>query len=277
MLFHQARFPHLSTISSSPRIPQPLAFGPSLKEKLKKTNPFEEFYVEGKSKEHYSADERIIMDLEKKAAELRLSVENERKELPAKLASAREQGYKEGFSTGEAAGREKTAKEYERTIDTLQQKVRDFCGALDHAKKTVFANAHSVLLAFCFEFAKKIIHTEVSAQPDIILPVLKKALSYIADRERLVIKVAKDDWESASGRKDFWIPVGEKLGSVVVEPDERVEKGGCIIESNSGVVDARLGVQIEELKDVVCKAWESIGIEGEGLPSHPEKTIGDTP
>ena len=239
--------------------------------------PFEEFYVEGKSKEHYSADERIIMDLEKKAAELRLSVENERKELPAKLASARERGYKEGFSAGEAAAREKTAKEYERTIDTLQQKVRDFCGALDHAKKTVFANAHSMLLAFCFEFAKKIIHAEVSARPDIILPVLKKALSYIADRERLVIKVAKDDWESASGRKDFWIPVGEKLGSVVVEPDERVEKGGCIIESNSGVVDARLGVQIEELKDVVCKAWESMGIEGEGLPSSTEKTIGDTP
>ena len=129
---------------------------------------------------------------------------------------------------------------------------------MERSKKSIFANADTLLLAFCCEFAKKIIHNEVSVNPDIILPVLQKALSYIADRERLIIRVAKDDVETVSGRKDFWKPVGERLESIVIEPDERIEKGGCIVESNSGVADARLGVRFDELKDIVFKAWESM-------------------
>jgi flagellar biosynthesis/type III secretory pathway protein FliH len=83
-------------------------------------------------------------------------------------------------------------------------------------------------------------------------------MSYIADRERIIVRVSKDDLENVSRRKDFWMPVGERLESIIIEPDERIEKGGCIIESNSGVVDARLGVQFEELHDTVEKVWESV-------------------
>jgi flagellar assembly protein FliH len=219
---------------------------------------FEEFYIEGKTKQRYSEDEKTIIDLEKRMNDLRIALEKERKELPAAIHNAREQGYKEGFATGESSAREKATKEYSATINDLQQKIHDFCAQIDISKKNIFADAHSLLLAFCFEFAKKIIHTEVSANPQIILPVLQKALSYIADRERLVIRVAKDDWEIVSGRKDFWMPVADKLDSIAIEADERIEKGGCIVESNSGVADARLGVRLDELKEVVSKAWESM-------------------
>jgi flagellar assembly protein FliH len=225
---------------------------------------FEEFHIEGKSKERFSEDERTIIDLEKRMNNLRIAIENERKELPAAIQNARDQGYKEGFTQGESAAREKAAKEYNDTISDLQQKIHDFCAQIDNSKKNIFANAHSLLLAFCYEFAKKVLHTEVSVNPDIILPVLQKALSYITDRERLVIRVAKDDWETVSKRKDFWMPVAEKLESIVIEPDERIERGGCIVESNSGVADARLGVRFDELKEVVSKAWESM------IPDDPD-------
>jgi flagellar assembly protein FliH len=219
---------------------------------------FEEFCGKGKS-EPYSQEERIIIELEKQINDLRIALERESKELPAKLQNAREQGLKEGLLKGEAAGREEATKKYNAQLDELQKKFLDFCAAVENSKKSVFTNAYNLLLAFCCEFAKKIIQTEVSVNPEIILPVLQKALSYIADRERLVIRVAKDDVETVSGRKDFWIPVGEHLESIVIEADERIEKGGCIVESNSGVADARLGVRFDELKEVVCKAWESIG------------------
>ena len=219
---------------------------------------FEEFYIEGKTKDRYSEDERTIIDLEKRMNDLRITLDNERKELPTAIQNARDQGYKEGFAKGESATHEKAVKEYSETINNMQQKIHDFCLQIDTSKKNIFANAHSLLLAFCYEFAKKIIHAEVSANPQVILPVLQKALSYIADRERLVIRVAKDDWETVSGRKDFWMPVAEKLESIAIEADERIEKGGCIVESNSGVADARLGVRFDELKEAVSKAWESM-------------------
>jgi len=231
---------------------------------------FENFPVEGKS-EPYSTDERIIIDLQKQVTDLRIALERERKEAPAKLRDARERGCREGFAKGEAAAHEKATDRYDLQLDELQKKCNRYLAQVEKAKKNIFANADTMLLALCCEFAKKIIQTEVSIRPEIILPVLHKALSYIADRERLVIRVAKDDVETVSGKKDFWMPVGEQLESIVIEADERIEKGGCIIESNSGVADARLGVRFDELKEVVFKAWESMdaGAPAEREPPAP--------
>ena len=219
---------------------------------------YEEFYVAGKTKAQFSKDERIIIELEKQANDLRARVENYTSELPRRERLAYEKGMEEGFRKGEATAREKLQGEYDAKVNELRERITAFCSGLEISKKAVYDNAHNVLLDFCFELAKKIIQNEVSSNPGIVLSVIKKSLTYIADRERLVIRVAKDDMETVSGRKDFWMPVGEALGSITIEPDERLEKGGCIIESNSGVADARLGVQFSELQEIINKAWESM-------------------
>jgi flagellar assembly protein FliH len=218
---------------------------------------FEEFEVQGKS-QPFSTEERTIIELEKKINDLRIAIDREKSELTAKLRDVRQQGYSEGYGAGESAGKEKARKEYDVKLDEVQKKVIEYIAGLDGSKRSIFSNADKLVLAFSCEFAKKVIYTEVSLNPEIILSVLQKALSYIADREKLVIRVAKDDLETVTGRKDFWIPVGEKLGSIAIEADERIEKGGCIVESNSGIADARLGVRFDELKEVVFKAWESL-------------------
>ena len=104
----------------------------------------------------------------------------------------------------------------------------------------------------------KIITCEVSDRTDIVLAVLKRALDFIGHSEKMVVRVASEDLEQVSDRKDFWIPVGERLEYITIEADERIEKGGCIIESNSGVVDARLGVQFNELADLIEKTWSDV-------------------
>ena len=43
---------------------------------------------------------------------------------------------------------------------------------------------------------RKVISTEVTVNQNIILSVLKKALTYIGDRERLVVRVSPDDFET---------------------------------------------------------------------------------
>jgi flagellar assembly protein FliH len=90
------------------------------------------------------------------------------------------------------------------------------------------------------------------------LSTIKKALTYISDREKIIIRVSRGDLENVSGRTDFWIPVGERIDAVSIEPDDSIEKGGCIIESNSGKADARLGVQFLELREIIDRMWESV-------------------
>lgn len=174
------------------------------------------------------------------------------------MQNAFSKGYQEGLQIGIEQGRASAAKECEKKIDEVQKRVASYLSTLEESKRSVFINAEHILTKFSCEIAKKIISSELTTRDDIILHVVKKALSYIGDREKLVLRVAAGDLETVSGRKDFWAPVSEQLKDIAIEPDGRIEKGGCIIESNSGVVDARLGVQFLELTNLVEKIWENV-------------------
>jgi flagellar assembly protein FliH len=219
---------------------------------------FEEFFVQGKSKEPFSEEERAVIGLEKRINDLQALLERSENDLPRRLQQSREEGFREGMKKGEAAAYEKARAESEAQIDALRKRISAFLSEIEDSKKSIYANAHAILLELAYKLAQKIIQNEVTLNPGIILGVIKKSMAYIADRERIIVRVSKDDLETVSQNNSFWMPVGERLESIVIEPDDRIEKGGCIIESNSGAVDARLGVQFEELHDMVEKVWESV-------------------
>jgi len=52
--------------------------------------------------------------------------------------------------------------------------------------------------------------------------------------------------------------VGERLSDITIEADTTITKGGCIIDSNAGVVDATLGVQFSEMNELIEKIWNDV-------------------
>ncbi len=219
---------------------------------------YEEFFVKGKSQEQFSEEERRTLVLSKEVAELRAAFTVQEAKIKAVAAAAYEKGVADGLEKGEHNGRAAAKADFDRQVMQVQERMGTFLSAVDRGKAGVFANVHGLLLRLSLELTKKIVHAEVRLNPDVVLPVVKKCLSFIADKERIVVRVAKDDLETVSNHRDFWLPVSERIGSISIEPDERIEKGGCIIDSNSGVADARLGVQLEELHDLVERLWDGI-------------------
>jgi len=217
----------------------------------------EEFDVPGK-KRNLTEDEQRVLELEKQVAELRNQLKNTQESARNAVQTAYVKGKKEGFEDGLRQGKTEASEEFEKSVNELQDKINSYLKTFEESRRAIFSNSEHVMIKFCCELAKKIIVSEVSTRNDIILSVLKRALTYIGDREKLVVRVAPDDMEKVSGRKDFWIPVSDRLKDITIESDERIERGGCIIESNSGMVDARLGVQFSELSDLVEKVWESV-------------------
>ncbi|NLG19501.1 MAG: hypothetical protein GX556_19440 [Fibrobacter sp.] len=218
----------------------------------------EEFDSPGKKARVLNQDEQRVLELEKKVMDLELLLERQKENARTAVQTAygkgREEGYKDGYSRGE----QEAGECYQKSVDQLQSKTGLFLREFEESKREVFSNAEHMLVRLCTEMVKKIISVELSVNGEIILSVLKKALGYIGDRDRLIVRVSPDDFEAVSGRKDFWVPVADRLKNVNIEADQRVSRGGCIIESNSGVVDARLGVQYEELAGLVESVWESI-------------------
>jgi flagellar biosynthesis/type III secretory pathway protein FliH len=219
---------------------------------------YEELHVPGRSKEMFTVDEKHVLELEKQVKVLELQLVEEKKKAVESSRAAYIKGKADGMAVGEQKGKDAAQKIFDVKVDDIQKKMHQFIADVDASKKRIYTDSHSLLLKLCFEFTKKIIGVECSTNAEVVLAAIKKSLSYIADRERIVIRVGKDDLETVSGRTDFWLPVGERAETIRIESDDRIEKGGCIVESNSGIVDARLGVQIEELSVFVEKIWESV-------------------
>ena len=83
----------------------------------------------------------------------------------------------------------------------------------------MISNTDHIMLKLCFEIVKKMISSEVHENREYILNVIKKAICYIGDKERLIIRVAPADLETVSNRKDFWLPVTERLKDILIEQD----------------------------------------------------------
>jgi flagellar assembly protein FliH len=217
----------------------------------------EEFVSPGKGKTLLTEDERRIIELERQLKDLKETIARQNLNARQAVAKAYAQGHEKGEEKGFDEGKTQAVEEYQKQLSAVQERIASYLKNFEEEKRGIYANADRILLELCGRMVKKIINTETGRNPDIVLNVLKKSLSYIAERERIVIRVAPDDMENVSGSREFWAPVTDRLKEVVIEPDPRVEKGGCIIESNSGIVDARLGVQMSELAGLVEKAWES--------------------
>jgi flagellar biosynthesis/type III secretory pathway protein FliH len=227
---------------------------------------YEEFFVQGRSKEQFTEQEKHVLEMEKKVRVLEATLISREEKYKTAIAEALEQGMREGFIKGEEEGRKTAKTSYDEQVRELQKRIASFLGALETSKKSIYNNAHSILLRLCFELAKNIVHTEITANPHVVLAVIKKCLSYIADREKIVVRVAKDDLETVSKKKEFWLPISERVDTISIEPDERIEKGGCIIESNSGIADGRLGTQMAELHELVDRIWQGVVSSPEGSP-----------
>ena len=219
----------------------------------------EEFATDkGTSGRIFNETEQRIMELEKTTLEHKDALAKQKKYSEEAIREAYKKGRKEGLERGEKTAYEKTRSEFDQQIREIEERLRNVFRDIGESRKALLNEAHRNVLDLSSMIAHKIINTELSVNPDIILSVIKKALSYIVDKQKLVLRVAPNDLETVTQKKDFWTSIAERLENITVEQDDRIEKGGCIIESNTGVADARINVQLAELNDVIDSTWENM-------------------
>lgn len=238
---------------------------------------YEEFSTPGREQVIFSQDERRALELEKQNNELSQTISNLKEKLPQEIQKAFELGLIEGKKKGEEIAHEKAAASYNQKLIEVQKRVADLLSAIETEKKGIFMGSWHLVTRLTMECAKKIVHTELTINPRVVLSVVKKALTFIADRDRMIVRVDAHDLETLSGNKDFWAPVTERLTNITLEPDDKVTRGGCIIESNTGMVDARFGVQLAELESLIEKTWQDMASAPMQNESRVEAVPADPP
>lgn len=147
--------------------------------------------------------------------------------------SAFEEGYRQGLELANA------------DIEKFKSNFQQFLGA----PKEVFEYIAPDILEISIDIAKKIIKKEVEMDPQVLIDTILDVLKTVSKSEpKINIKVQP---QAVSFVKDTLPTVTYQYGidaKINVIADPSIEAGGCIFQTNNGIVDASVDTQLEIIK-----------------------------
>lgn len=158
----------------------------------------------------------------------------------AELAGLREAARAEGYAEGLAAGRV----EGEQACGRMKQLAESFSSTLDNLD---FRLADMVL-ELALDVARQVVAGELAAHPERILDVVNLALKQMAETSREARLLLNPD--DAALVRPHLDQVLDKNRLRIVE-DARIVRGGCLIETSQGDLDATLPARWRQVVQVL--------------------------
>lgn len=196
-----------------------------------------------KEAEVFAQREKEIRAREEEARQL---MERVRREVEDLREEASKKGYKEGYQAGYESGRA----EMERLIDRLKVIIQ---AAIDKRREIV-EDSEEQIVRIILLMARKVVKHITAKDEEVVVRNIKAALERVRGKEQIVIRVNSQDLQMATEHKEEFIAMLEEVKSLRILEDDRVDRGGCIIETDFGAVDARIASQLEELEEKVREA-----------------------
>jgi flagellar assembly protein FliH len=154
-------------------------------------------------------------------------------------AAAREEGLREG--------REEALTALTPALEALAQ-ATEAVQADQHVRAERLEH-HAVDLALFL--AEKILGGALAVQPDHVLEAVRGALRGIVERERITVLVHPEDLELV---RDAMDGIRATLGGIEhceVQAERRVSRGGAVVRTPDGDVDARVETKLQRAREVV--------------------------
>lgn len=96
--------------------------------------------------------------------------------------------------------------------------------------------------------AKKIVAKELEQYPDTIVDIVMKVLQSVLQNKKVIIYVNKQDKEIIEENKAKIKEQFERLESLSIQENPDIAPGGCIIETETGIINASLDNQWRALE-----------------------------
>ncbi|HOM72402.1 MAG TPA: FliH/SctL family protein [Armatimonadota bacterium] len=110
------------------------------------------------------------------------------------------------------------------------------------------------LLKLAVDIAQKIVRSRIDDSDGFVLTTIKEGLRQLRDRQDLKIRVNPEDYQLVREHKEEIMSSCDGIRAVEVIEDRRVDKGGCLIESGNGHLDARIDTQLKEVERALTEA-----------------------
>lgn len=161
-------------------------------------------------------------------------------ELQAQAAAREAQARKAGFAEGQAAARQNLEAPYREALERAARSLGELAGY----RRRLRREAEEDLVRLAVAIARRILRRELCTDPQAILGLVKAAFDRLDAREVLRIRVHPEDARTLeSSFADLGVPE-----RIEVLADRRLERGGLLVETERGELDASVATQLEEIE-----------------------------
>lgn len=190
-------------------------------------------------------------DMEAMQAEIDLKLQQAQEQADAIVAQAREQaqGIKdEAMQQGQQQGYEAGYADGVAAAESLKAEIEDQRAGLEAEYQKIVDELEPEMVDVLTQIYEHVFNVDLRDDKGIILHLLKSTLSRIEPGNDLIVHVSSDDYDDV-------IEEREALDACITSPSTTMEiiedpvlrENECMIESDSGIFDCSLGVELSEL------------------------------
>jgi|GEM_PF-1382312 len=148
------------------------------------------------------------------------------------------------FADGKKAGLDEGHNSVEKALTNLEE----YIAKLVENEKNFIRHAEKHVVTLAIAVAKRILGREVETDKEIVVFSVREALKQVADKATITIKVNPEDLENILLHRKELQKMDRNFPELEFEADEKISRGGCIVQTRTGVIDGRLTSQLEEIE-----------------------------
>ncbi len=115
----------------------------------------------------------------------------------------------------------------------------------------ILARTESEIIDLSLKIAAKIIGRDLERDPDAIVEIVATAMESARAAKAMTIRVSPEDGKLLRDKRPRLMELIGRAIDIAVRDDPEVERGGCIIQTDYGIIDGQLKTQFEMLKQLL--------------------------
>ncbi len=119
---------------------------------------------------------------------------------------------------------------------------------VDEQLKALRHNLQQMVLPIALKAAKRIVGKELETFPETIVDIVLQAISPITESHRVTIYVNKDDKQYLEEKKSELQQKLDQVNILTIQERPDIEPGGCIIQTEGGMINATIENQWRALE-----------------------------
>lgn len=157
-------------------------------------------------------------------------------------AQLEKEGYEKGFLQGEKAGMEIA----EQRLEAVMRRYAEGIVEVSNLRASLYAQVEREVVKLAVEVAKKVVHRELQADPEIIQTVVRVALNHVAEKSAVTVHLSPVDYSFLlEQRAELSQSEGRDISLLA---DKSIERGGCLVNTECGDIDARIEEKFREVE-----------------------------